>query len=270
MTFKPAFNKVRKLIKEHEKLPDKIGGILVSSRISHLSYSMISSYESCPQKYYLEYVKQVKLRPEPLYFTKGKALHSAAQKLYSRGTAISTPSPLRKKDLRGIREYGDIKHIENAFDLMIKNRWADEWEVVDVERPFVMQLHVELPPFFGIIDLVLRNGKQHIVVDHKTGKAFYELDPMQLVFYREFVRQEYSANKIDAYYDQYRWVNNLDRVRKPAFMRSKIPIKANAIEKAITRAKKAYAGMCKITSPVNSTFSDVCYQCQFLNRNHCS
>jgi hypothetical protein len=226
---------------------------------------MISSYESCPQKYYLKYIKQIKLRPKPLYFAKGEALHSAARNLYSGGLAAGKPTSLRKKDLRGIRKTEDIKHIENAFALMTKNRWSDEWLIVDVERPFVMQLHEDLPPFFGIIDLVLRNGNQHVVVDHKTGKAFYELDPIQLVFYREFVRQEYNAQKIDVYYDQYRWVNNLDRVRKPAFIRSKIPIKTNAIRKAMTRAKKAYAGMCNITIPIESEFSEMCYQCQFRN-----
>jgi CRISPR/Cas system-associated exonuclease Cas4 (RecB family) len=225
---------------------------------------MISSYEACPQKYYLEYIKQVKLRPEPTYFVKGRALHSAAQNLYSRRSSTS----LKKHVLRRIRETNDKKHLENAFDLMIKNRWDDEWGVIDVERPFVMQIHEELPPFFGIIDLVLRNGNQHVVVDHKTGNTFNELDPMQLVFYREFIYQEYSAKKVDAYYDQYRWVNNLDRIRKPAFIRSKIPIKANAIGKAITRAKKAYMGLCNISAPVDVAFSDKCYQCQFRDR-HC-
>jgi CRISPR/Cas system-associated exonuclease Cas4 (RecB family) len=126
-----------------------------------------------------------------------------------------------------------------------------------------MQLHEDLPPFFGIIDLVLRNGNQHIVVDHKTGKAFYELDPIQLVFYREFVRLAYSAKKIDAYYDQYRWVKNLDLIKKPAFKRSKVPIRTNALSKAITRARKAYAGMCNTTNPVNNAFSETCFQCQF-------
>lgn len=268
MTYKTAFNKVRQLIQENKNAPDKIGSILVSSRIPHLSYSMISSYETCPQKYYLEYVKQVKLRPEPLYFKKGKALHSAAQDMYSRETTTGTPISIRKKMLRGIKEAKDIKHIENAFDLLIKNRWNDEWKVVDIERPFALQLHEELPPLFGIIDLVLRNDDQHVVVDHKTGNAFNALDPIQLVFYREFVRQEYSAKKVDAYYDQYRWVNNLDRVRKPAFLRSKISINVNDLGKAISRARRAHTGLCKITAPVDSEFSDMCYQCQF--RNYCS
>jgi CRISPR/Cas system-associated exonuclease Cas4 (RecB family) len=265
MTFKTAFSKVHNLIKENKNVPDKIGSVLVSTRIPHLSYSMISSYESCPQKYYLEYVKQVKLRPEPLYFAKGKALHTAAKNLYSRGLATGIPISFWNKMVHGVRETKDKKHLENAFNLMVKNRWDIEWEVIDIERPFVMQIHEELPPFFGIIDLVIRKGNQYIVVDHKTGNSFNEVDPKQLVLYREFVCQEYSAKKVDTYYDQYRWVNNLDRVKKPAFMRSKIPIKANDIGKAIARAKKAYTGLCKIDVPVDVAFSERCYSCQFRN-----
>ncbi|MFH0960847.1 MAG: PD-(D/E)XK nuclease family protein [Pseudomonadota bacterium] len=267
MTFKSAFNRIRKLINDIPNAPDKIGSTLISSRIPHLSYSMISSFEACPQKYYLEYVERVKLHPAPLYFAKGNALHSAAQNLYSRKSVTGLPITLKKKMLRGIKETKDIRHIKNAFELMMKNRWEGQWQVLDTERPFVMQIQEELPPFFGIIDLILKNGDQHVVVDHKTGNTFYELDPVQLVFYREYVKQEYNSKKVDTYYDQYRWVNNLDRLRKPAFLRSKVPLKTNDTRKAIARARRAYEGMIKITAPVNSAFSDTCYQCQF--RNHC-
>lgn len=267
MTFKAAFDKVSKLIEENKNAPDKIGSILVASCIPHLSYSMISSYEACPKKYYLEYVDQVKLQPTPAYFLKGRALHIAAQYMYSRKEVTGIPTSIRIKLLRGIKETKDIKHIENAFDLMEQNRWDNEWKVVDIERAFVMQIHEELPPLFGIIDLVLRNGDQHVVVDHKTGNVFYDLDPIQLVFYREFVKQEYNAKKVDTYYDQYRWVSNLDLVRKPAFMRNKIPLRTNAVGEAIARAKRAYDGIRKIKAPLDSASSYICYQCQF--RNHC-
>ena len=108
----------------------------------------------------------------------------------------------------------------------------------------MLSIHEDLPPFFGIIDLVLRKGDSYIVVDHKTGGDFNDLDSMQLIFYREFIRKEYNSKKVDAYFDQYRWVNNLMRIRKPAFIRSKVPIKLNGLQQTITRAKKAYERKC--------------------------
>ena len=131
---------------------------LFEGKVIHLSYSMITSYEYCSTKYYLEYVKRVKLRPEPLYFKKGKALHKAAQNLYSKPQSVISSPTLKQHSWRGINDRIDIMHLNNAFRLMVENRWGDDWEVAGIERPFMLSIHEDLPPFFGIIDLVLRKG----------------------------------------------------------------------------------------------------------------
>jgi len=258
---------IQKIIDDNQRNQDKIFKTLLSNKIPHLSYSMIASFEFCAQKYFLQYVKQVRVHPEPVYFIKGTTFHNAAQKLYlKKGTKNKTPL-LNKSMLRKIKDVEHVKHIENAVSLLIQNKWGDEWSVVDVERPFVMQIHKDLPPFFGIIDLVLSKGNQYVVIDHKTGKKFNELDALQLAFYREFVLKEYSAKKIDTFFDQYRWVNNLDRIRKPAFVRSKVLISTNEIKKSIKRAHQAYIGMCKMKAPFKQ--NDECYGCQFHGKGFC-
>lgn len=74
----------------------------------------------------------------------------------------------------------------------------------------------------GVIDLVLRKGKRFAVVDHKTGKAFWPQDPMQLAIYREHLLREYGPVQVRAFFDAYRWVNDLRRIRTPAHQRTRV------------------------------------------------
>jgi hypothetical protein len=41
---------------------------LGKGKLPHLSYSKIVSHEYCPQKYFLEYVRKLRIKLEPSYF----------------------------------------------------------------------------------------------------------------------------------------------------------------------------------------------------------
>ena len=263
MSRKNQLADIRRIINDNKGDTDGTIKALLSSKIPHLSYSRVSTYEFCPRAYYLEYVRQVRLVPEPEYFRKGKVFHRAAQRLYSSVPPSSARSPLNGNSLRGVKKAEDKRHLRNAVALMLENKWGPEWEIVGVERPLVMSLHEELPPFFGIIDLVLKKGSRYAVVDHKTCASFREQDPLQLVLYREFVRAEYGAIKVEAYYDQYRWVNNLDRIRKPAFMRNKVRVGSGEIGKALTRVRRSYKGISEMREPPGMSDIEKCYGCRF-------
>lgn len=68
----------------------------------------------------------------------------------------------------------------------------------------------------------------YLIVDHKTGKRFNEADELQFVLDREHVRRQYKATRCLTMVDQYRWVPNLDRIRKPAFLRTQVRLARTA------------------------------------------
>ena len=254
---------IRSIIRGNKGDTDRTIKALLSSRVPHLSYSRVATFEFCPRAYYLEYVRHVRLVPEPEYFRKGRVFHRAAQRLYSSVSPSGARSPLNGNSLRGVKKAEDKRHLRNAVALMLENRWGPDWEIVGVECPFVVSLHDELPPLFGVIDLILKNGSRYAVVDHKTGASFREQDPLQLVLYREFVRAEFGAATVDAYFDQYRWVNNLDRVRKPAFVRNKVRVGSGEAGKAITRVRRSHKGMRGIEGLPERSDIEKCYGCRF-------
>jgi hypothetical protein len=234
--------------------------------VEYLSFTKISAVEFCPQRYLLEYVEGVKLRPEPNYYVKGRLFHEAAARLHRarmRGRRVSLDQLVKPVERR--MDEDDANHIRNAIDLMQREIEAD-WDVVAVEEPFVLDLGPDLPPCLGIVDLVLRKGDQFAVIDHKSGKQFYGTDRLQLVLYHEHVRRQYGAERCVGYYDQYRWVNNLDRIRKPASCRTKATIRKGTWNTVLRRITKRYRQMQKIekTGSAGGGASE-CWGCPYGN-----
>jgi len=104
------------------------------------------------------------------------------------------------------------------------------------------------------------------VVDHKTGKTFYEQDDLQLTLYREFVRQRFGAEKCTAFFDKYRWVNNLDRIRKPAMEREQAKLKKGDLARAQKRVAKADEKMRRIEAQQSGSANGECFKCPFKSQ----
>ncbi len=234
--------------------------------VPYLSFSKIASLEFCPQRYLLEYVKRVRLRPEPGYFVKGRLLHEAAARVYRAAQRGRTPSldGLRRRLDRCLSKE-DARHVRNAIQLLVQGV-DPRWEVVAVEEPFILDLGPELPPCLGIVDLMLRRGKRHLVVDHKGGKRFGTPDRLQLVLYREYARRQYGVETCATTFDQYRWVNNLDRVRKPAFCRTRVAIRGEAWNAAVRRMARRYRQMQLIEHEGTAPGSGDCMICPFRDQ----
>jgi CRISPR/Cas system-associated exonuclease Cas4 (RecB family) len=137
----------------------------------------------------------------------------------------------------------------------------DGFEVVGVEEPFVLSLGDSLPPCVGVVDLILRRAKTFFVVDPKTGKKFNGADELQLILYREYVRRQYRAVRCLAFVDEYRWVPNLDKVRKPAFQRRQIRLGRTAWSQATRRMARAYSRIREIEKNPDAWRSEKCYLC---------
>lgn len=229
-------------------------------QIPYLSFSKTACVEFCGYRYLLEYVKLKRPSPEPDYFVKGQAFHETVASLYRDRTqgrpADADPLlPLLNPSLPARIE------VENAIRLAVQN--AYDGEVVAVEEPFVLSLGRNLPPCVGVIDLILRRGKTFLIVDHKTGKRFNEADELQLALYREHVRRRYKAVRCLTLVDQYRWVPNLDRIRKPAFQRTQVRLARSAWLQATKRLAQAHRRIREIEQNQDAWATGECYLCPY-------
>lgn len=255
---------MRRLLKRYKGDIGCFARHLISEHVPHISYSIISTYEFCPRRYELEYIKGVELDPLPGYFVKGRMFHEIAARHYARVKACDRRglADVAMPLLRSIENDEDRTHVENALCLLERNMWHG-WEIVGIEKIFVMRLHQHLPPLVGVIDLLLRKGGKYAVVDHKTGRNFWWVDPLQVTIYREFVRKVHHSTNCAAYNDEYRWVNSLERIRTPAFSRSRIAFGKRSRERMVKRALDAYKGMTAIVNGGKAQRSGECYMCPY-------
>ncbi len=196
----------------------------------------------------------------PSYFVKGKALHQAAAIAYGhlRGTGTIDPQAVAAAAQSADAEIQC--HVLNAVTLLIENVIRD-WEIVAIEEPFVMSLGRALPPCVGIIDLVLRRDDDFMIVEHKTGKSFYEHDELQLALYREYIRRRFAPRSCQTVIDEYRWVNDLGRIRKPAFQRQYVTLSEKAWDDARKRVSAAYRVMQQIATKGAPEKVGECFKC---------
>lgn len=154
--FQNDLEKILALIAAH---PDDSEGFvesLRSLRINHLSFSQIAAVESCEFRYLLQYVHEKELDPVPEYFVKGKIFHQIIADCYhhiKKGREVS-PSSYDKffgKNSSGVNPI----HLRNAVQVLEDHVWRDH-QVIAVEYPFVTMIDMDLPPFVGVIDLILR------------------------------------------------------------------------------------------------------------------
>lgn len=242
---------------------ERFGQTLRRKKIPHLSFSQVAAIEFCHQRYYLDYIEAVQLDPIPNYFIKGKLLHQFIASSY---TKIAHKRKIdRRSYSKTITRYYDDHHgvhLENAVQVHLENLWQG-YKIVGVEKPFVIAIDDELPPFVGVIDLLLKKGNEVIIIDHKSGNDFYAPDNMQMAIYQHYGMQRYPKSDIKVYYDQYRWVNNLNRMRKPPMLRSEVRLPSNSWFKAMLRIRDGYRTMQKIREGNQSIKFGECFQCPF-------
>jgi CRISPR/Cas system-associated exonuclease Cas4 (RecB family) len=156
----------------------------------------------------------------------------------------------------------DRQHLRNAAQLLVDNAMTD-WEVLGVERPFVLPLGRGLPPCIGVVDLIVRKDGVIAIIDHKTGKTVGGGDPMQLAVYRQFVIRRHEAKEYLTRFDEYRWVNNLGRIRKPAFQRTEVALGPTDWASALDRFREANRRIRRIEEDRDAAGNGQCYMCPY-------
>ena len=125
-------------------------------------------------------------------------------------------------EIAGQYEGRNQRHLENAFRVHLQHSWKDV-EVIAVEKPFAMLIDPHLPPCVGVIDLVRQAGRYL--------RSLWIIRPGG-IFTRRMIYKAPSMWNTSAgvsgmcssafYYDHYRWVENLQRIRKPALQRTRL------------------------------------------------
>jgi len=260
MDFDHAFTAIQELIAECVGYSDRFAERLRAERIPHLSYSQVTTVEACPYRYYLQYVHGIEPEPVPEYFTKGKLLHQLIARDYSNGNGGREPAYEDEVALKFSGE--NLAHLLNALELHHQNAWHGA-QVLGVEHPFVMRVDHALPPLVGVIDLVLKENGSYLLVDHKTGRNFYPDDELQVAIYARYIQQAYGGQNTRLFYDHYRWVKNLGRIRKPAFQRVEVRADPAHWPQDLARIRAAYGKIREIQESGVAQRHGECFRCPY-------
>ncbi|NMC45781.1 MAG: PD-(D/E)XK nuclease family protein [Chloroflexi bacterium] len=263
MNFRQTLTEIQTILDTVDHDSDLFVEALQKQAVQHLSFSQISTVEFCQQRYYLQYILNQEPDPLPDYFTKGKLLHRLIAHGYQAQMAGNIPSLADlEEDLATANLPCDHAHLTNALQVYHRHRWQTE-QVLAVEHPFVLSIDENLPPLVGVIDLVLQEGNTIILVDHKTGRNFYPYDELQVAIYASYIQAQYPGYECHLYYDHYRWVNNLDRIRKPAFQRTRVEVQLDHQYLYRQRILTAASLIHRLRSSSTPSHSGKCYRCPY-------
>jgi hypothetical protein len=258
-----SLSAILSVIEETRGDSDHFAETLRHMHIPHLSFSQVSTVEFCHYRYFLQYEQLVDPVPVPDYFTKGKLLHQLIATTYANLARDQRVDPEPYYGLIRRHYQGDAEtHLQNAVAVHLGNLWQD-CQVVAVEEPFVMLIDERLPPVVGVIDLILKQNGNYILIDHKTGRDFYPQDELQMAIYVEYARQRYGGSNFRFFYEHYRWVKNLQRIRKPAFQRTEVILPSYFWQLALARIQSGFRAIEGIKTTQEAKKEGECFRCPY-------
>ena len=271
MNFQEIYTALQSILADVNNDSDLFVQALHEQNLAYLSYSQITTVEFCQQRYYLQYIINQQLDPVPDYFIKGKLLHQLIARGYQAridGAEVSLEELQEElqEELHLQLDASDVScdhvHLANALQVYQQQRWQGQ-RVLAVEHPFAIAFSEDLPPLVGVIDLVLQDGDTIILVDHKTGRTFYPYDELQVAIYAHYIQSIYPGYDCRLYYDHYRWVNNLQRLRKPAFQRTLVEVQPAHDAQYRQRMYTASGVIQQLRDGAVPSHTGTCYRCPF-------
>jgi putative RecB family exonuclease len=180
------------------------------------SHSRLSSYESCPRKYWYRYVEEVKIDAEGVEAFVGKRVHEVLERLYHHVQRHGRPPSLAQvydrfrrdwkqhwhSQVRIVRSENDenfyVEHGERCLGNYYRGHYPfDQAQTLAVEHPITLALDdAGRFQMRGVIDRVVRSGPGcYEVHDYKTGASMpprWRLDrDRQLALYQIGLEQSY-------------------------------------------------------------------------------
>jgi len=158
-----------------------------------VSFSQYSTFLKCPHKWYLDYVKNLRVKDDNINTTFGTAIHHAFQtyltSLYKEGVSVADSLDVKKLFLdkfnEEIKKVKDVKEVEFTDFIFDGNDIVDtfcksanrlkyfptkDYELVGIEIPLEIPIKNNVE-FVGFIDIVLKErGKEYYrIIDFKTS-----------------------------------------------------------------------------------------------------
>ena len=176
----------------------------------HLSHSQVTEFMRCPRKYHLHYRLGLPAEFCPSGLLFGSAVHEAIA-LYNQmrleGKEVTLDElcgvfqhcwqrealPVKLKAGESDKSFG--AKAKKLLEFFLSNP-CSVGDPLAVEEPFRLQFSEDLPPVWGVIDLVEVGGDGSLVLtDYKTAGARSQPEPDQLILYRKAVLQlDYPGN----------------------------------------------------------------------------
>jgi hypothetical protein len=158
-----------------------------------VSFSQYSTFLKCPHKWYLDYVKNLRVKDDNINTTFGTAIHHAFQtyltSLYKEGVSVADSLDVKKLFLdkfnEEIKKVKDVKEEEFTDFIFDGNDIVDtfcksanrlkyfptkDYELVGIEIPLEIPIKNNVE-FVGFIDIVLkeRDKEYYRIIDFKTS-----------------------------------------------------------------------------------------------------
>lgn len=147
----------------------------------NFSPNMLKTYETCPKRFYLKYIKNITMPINDEIFEFGKNIHAMASYY------------LKKENIYKMEK--TLSEQENIVWNYLKNIEYFKYETIATEY----NLSIKLNEYFysGRLDALLKNSDIYYILDYKTGSAPKNAKyDFQTMIYLLLVSEFFKTNKV--------------------------------------------------------------------------
>lgn len=207
--------------------------------IKQFSPNMLKTFELCPKKFYLRYIKNISMPVNDEIFEFGKNIHALASYYLKKENIDKMEASLSAKELE---VWNYLKQIEYFSHEVINTEYSLTFKLGDFY-------------FGGRLDALVKNGDEYFILDYKTGGAPKNAqNDFQTIIYILAVKEFFKTDKITFVY--------LDLKNKSEV---KIKYTPDYEEKYITRLRNVTNKISQIDfepekkSECNCEYSSICF-----------
>ena len=183
-----------------------------------LSLTKIKVFETCPYRYYLQYIEKVKVPKSaynPKFFKKGQAFHKIIDSLIKTGVACDFNSTTLGDEVEDIKNLCKEIYNSNFVQDLLKYPHKSEYPFSIYVQPdgklkAINKIKKDAD-IYGIIDFFAENGNELIVVDWKTGNIAQDTEDtfLQVYLYAKAIElitgKSYKNFKVGYYYVEHQF-----------------------------------------------------------------
>lgn len=253
---------------------------------THVSYSQLDLFSQCPRRWMYRYIEKIPENSDSDALIYGTAVHSLLENLFLEKKDGKVPdlttalvplkgTPLYEEAQEEIRKFQNAQGFYQPF-------FQQGVDILGVETPFTLRIptviHEEEVDVLirGYIDLIYRDIEGIHVVDHKTGKRFFQKkkrrENLQLPIYFWAVEELFGESPVDGIYHFTRLEDTQKALYTPRLTQEMVDIMDQRGAKTIWAKpiKRAKQEIIKIVKQMNNDKArqkacptPLCYWCSF-------